>query len=226
MARKLTSRTNIDDYRIVLASGSPRRQAILDMLGIAYLARAVNVDERRLPDEPPETAVQRLAWSKAKAALPCRGVVVAADTVVVLDGEILGKPRDAAEAWNALRRLRGRRHEVITGLAIVNPSAHLAHVSSHLTAVWMRDYGDSEIADYIAAGDPFDKAGSYAIQSESFRPVARIEGCYLNVVGLPACGLMEGLRSVGALALGNDPARVCEMCARCAAAGKSVQFTE
>ncbi len=215
------------DRQLILASSSPRRQAILDMLGIAYSVRVVNVDERRLPDESPVAAARRLAWSKARAVPPSSGcIVVGADTVVVLDGDVLGKPRGAAEARRMLERLRGHRHEVITGLAVINSTAGLVRISSHVTTVWMRDYLDREIADYIAGGDPFDKAGAYAIQSESFHPVARIEGCYLNVVGLPACGLIEGLRSVAPYITYNDPVDVCQACAECAAVGRNVQFTE
>lgn len=167
------------------------------MLGIEHETRVVDVDETALPGEAPEARARRVAEMKASAALVDRqGVAIGADTIVVLDGQALGKPGDADEARSMLERLRGRRHEVVTGVAVVNSETGSRYVTTVTTTVWMRDYGDDEIAAYVAQGEPFDKAGSYAIQSESFRPVARIQGCYLNVVGLPACELIQGLRLI------------------------------
>lgn len=201
---------------VILASGSPRRRAIFNMLGLPYRAVAVHIDESVLPGETPVAAVRRLAWSKAQAALSVAGgIVIGADTIVVLDEEILGKPAGDAEARDMLERLRGRQHEVITGLAILNGDDQTTGVSSTVTTVWMRDYSDQDIASYIACNGPFDKAGGYAIQSASFRPVERIDGCYLNVVGLPVCGLIVGLRLIAPGVTWSGSAELRQQCAGC-----------
>lgn len=184
-----------DSCQLVLASASPRRREILGRLGLPFSVRPVAVDESVLPGEDAEQAAWRLALAKA-VAVAGRGVVVAADTLVVDQGEALGKPEGAEEAFAMLRRLRAREHEVITGLAILDPDGRRGYISTTRTRVWMRPYADEEIAAYVAAGEPFDKAGAYAIQSTAFRPVARCEGCYLNVVGLPLCEVVKGLREI------------------------------
>ena len=139
--------------------------------------------------------------------------IVAADTAVVDGDDILGKPADEADAAAMLRRLRGRPHAVLTGVAVLD--AHTGHMASTVvrTVVHMRAFSDAEIAAYIASGDPMDKAGAYAIQNRTFAPVERIEGCYANVVGLPLCALGCLLRRLGA-----SPVSGRDLAARCTAA--------
>src|SRR6266545_4655384 len=178
--------------RLILASASPRRRQILYALGMPFESMDVAVDETPEHDEAPEAIAKRLAAAKADAgwARQPDAIVIGADTVVAFEGESLGKPRDVDEALAMLRRLRGRMHRVITGVAVQIPHG-TSRVGPSLTQdiditeVWMRDYGNDEMEDYVATGDPFDKAGSYAIQHPTFRPVERISGCFLNVVGLP-----------------------------------------
>jgi septum formation protein len=183
--------------RLVLASGSPRRRELLAQAGFEFTARAADVDERARAGEDPVAYVTRLAREKARAVFTgfrVQGsgfgdqesgdiVVLGADTTVVLDGEILGKPRDAADAARMLRALSGRTHRVITGVAVV--SAERAEVAAEITAVKFADIGDGEIAAYVASGEPMDKAGAYGIQGRAAKWIPRIEGCYFNVVGLP-----------------------------------------
>lgn len=185
--------------QLLLASNSPRRRQLLSLAGYAFTATAADIDESPLPGEPPADYVLRLAREKAAAARRNAGdslPVLAADTTVALDGEILGKPGDDAEAADMLRRLRAREHQVYTALALVTPSGE---VFSDLccTQVSMRAYTALEMDDYIAGGDPLDKAGAYAIQHPGFHPVERIAGCYANVVGLPLCQLESLLRQAG-----------------------------
>jgi septum formation protein len=181
--------------RFILASGSPRRRELLASLGILFEVIKPDIDETQ-QQEAPLDYVRRLSIEKARAVaakLEQPALVLAADTVVilaadtigVLDGDILGKPADADYARTMLRRLRGRDHTVCTALTLLQ--AHTSHIQTELTltTVHMRNYSDGEIEAYIATGDPFDKAGSYAIQHEGFHPVARIEGSHTNVVGLP-----------------------------------------
>ena len=186
--------------RVVLASASPRRRQILSLLGIPFDCAAVDVDETPLAGEAPKDLALRLAIAKAEAgAAQFRGaVVLGADTVVELGGESLGKPRSAAEAVEMLHRLRGARHRVMTGVALSSRRTSGTPTAARLatTDVWMRQYSDEEIRDYVETGDPFDKAGSYAIQDATFRPVHRVSGCYLNVVGFPLPDVYELLRSV------------------------------
>lgn len=153
----------------------------------------------------------RLARAKA-LSVPVQAAetaIVAADTLVVLDGRVLGKPEDAASARGVLAALRGRQHQVVTGLAVLPPAAQTPIVDVVETQVWMRQYGDDEMAAYIARGEPLDKAGSYAIQDPLFDPVERIEGCYANVMGLPLCHLFVALGRIG-LAPPAAPQRACE----------------
>lgn len=184
---------------ITLASTSPRRRELLARLGVRFEVRPAQIDERPLSGEDPETTAKRVALAKAEAAasIGAKGIVLGADTVVVLDGTVLGKPRDKDEALGMLRALRGRGHEVITGVALLNTENGRAYVAAVTTKVWMRDYSEKEMAAYVASGDPYDKAGGYAIQNTLLRPVRRIEGCYFNVVGLPLCEAIKGLIEVG-----------------------------
>jgi septum formation protein len=195
---------------IVLASVSPRRRELLGLLGLPFTVRTVEVDETARPGETPEVLVARLSATKAAVVAHNLkdGLVVAADTVVALEGEILGKPRDAAHAVEMLRRLRDRMHSVHSGVTVVDVASGRATIHLSDTAVWMRDYDDAEIETYVAGGDPLDKAGAYAIQHADFRPVARIQGCFTGVVGLPLGALSDGLAHFG-VALPVDLAAVC-----------------
>jgi len=184
---------------IVLASGSPRRQELLARLGLPFEVCAADVDESPLPGEAAETLARRLSLAKAHAVTPTRprALIVAADTLVVVDQDVLGKPADEREAYTMLARLRGRAHHVLTGLALVDLARQRESVEVVMTRVTMRDYSDAEIHRYIATGDPMDKAGAYAIQATDLNPVARIEGSYTNVVGLPLCALYRRLQAWG-----------------------------
>jgi septum formation protein len=178
---------------LVLASGSPRRHQLLAELGVTFDVRPADVDETPRPGEDAEALVRRLAVDKAEAGLataPERPVVVlAADTLVAVEGEVLGKPADAADATRMLRTLSGTRHQVLTGVAVatadVTGTASSLSVEVATTHVHMAPWTDDEIAAYVASGEPMDKAGSYAIQEVGDRKVTRIEGSFDNVVGLP-----------------------------------------
>lgn len=193
--------------RLILASGSPRRRQLLSLVGLPFVVKAAGVDEGPLAGEAPVELVERVSQAKARAVASPRPdeLVVAADTIVVLDEEILGKPADAREAVGMLRALRARSHVVYTGVAVWHASAQRMVYELGESTVWMRDYADKEIRDYVATGDPFDKAGAYAIQHPHFDPVARVEGCGLNVMGLPLCHLGRGLASLGVVIPANLP---------------------
>ncbi len=183
-----------------LASNSPRRRQLLSLTGWNFSVRPVDIDERPLPGELPPDYVLRLAESKARAAgaLASPGELILAADTTVADGErILGKPGDAAEARAMLQSLRGREHVVYTAIAIFDPAA--VHLVTDLCAahVLMRGYTDVEIDTYIASGDPFDKAGAYAIQNQGFHPVERVSGCYACVVGLPLCQVVRAMAQFG-----------------------------
>ncbi|MHB1130929.1 MAG: Maf family protein [Chloroflexota bacterium] len=202
---------------LVLASASPRRREILGALGLPFVVRAADVDETPTAGESPAATVCRLAVAKARAVTlePEERFVIAADTMVVLEGEVLGKPADPAEATTMLCRLRARPHEVISGVAVLDHAGGRLAADALTTRVWMRDYADAEIAAYVASGEPFDKAGAYAIQDPVFRPVARLEGCYLNVVGLPLCLLLSLLWEAGASLDPPDPRQIRRLCPHC-----------
>lgn len=170
---------------VVLASASPRRQELLTAAGYSFTVHTADVDETPRPGEAPDHYVARLAEAKARAVLARRpeALVLGADTTVVVDGDILAKPADAADAARMLRRLQGRAHEVLTGVALV--SAGWSRVDVAATRVWFAPMTAAEIDAYVASGEPMDKAGAYAIQGRAARYVTRIEGSYSNVVGLP-----------------------------------------
>lgn len=204
----------------ILASSSPRRRELLGTLGIPFTIRKPDIDETQHSGEAPLDYVQRLSREKAAliaAQIATPATVLAADTVVILgadtlgidaEGQILGKPVDADDAREMLRRLRGRVHQVCTAITL-HPldGAPITRVTR--TDVTMRDYRDAEIDAYIQTGDPFDKAGSYAIQHPVFRPAARIDGCYTNVVGLPLCTLKNMLAAIGWPGFQSVPACDC-----------------
>lgn len=155
------------------------------------------VDETALPNETPQEYVLRVSALKAHAAAQiAQGspLILAADTTVADEGQILGKPATPHEAAQMLKQLRGRTHQVYTGLAVLDALTGRLEQEVSITDVPMREYSDEEIAAYVATGDPFDKAGGYAIQNSTFRPVQTRTGCYANVVGLPLCHLLKILR--------------------------------
>ncbi len=196
---------------LILASASPRRHQLFSLLGVPFSSLTADVEENRGQGEKPEEMVCRLSWAKAGALAEdySERLIVAADTTVVLDGQVLGKPADADEASAMLRRLRGREHLVFSGLAALSPSTGQQATELAQTTVWMRPYSDEEISRYVASGDPLDKAGAYAIQHQEFNPVAHIEGCYASVMGLPLCHLARALIRLG-LTLPVDVPRVCQ----------------
>ena len=170
---------------IVLASRSPRRSELLVAAGISFEVLAADIDETPHTNEAPEAYVERLAIEKASAVLALRPgtTVIGADTTVVIDGQILGKPADAQDATDMLRLLQGRPHDVFTGVAVASASGVLAAVAH--TRVWFRVMTDEDISWYVASGQPMDKAGAYGIQGLASRFIDRIDGSYTNVVGLP-----------------------------------------
>jgi septum formation protein len=182
--------------RLVLASASPRRRELLAAAGIVFDVDAVDVDESLLDGESPAAYVERLAHLKARTVLVRHpaAAVLGADTTVVVDGHVLGKPENDAEAADMLRRLSGRAHEVLTGIALLTGTGACAHVEC--TKVWMTALSALDIQRYVASGEPRDKAGAYAIQGRASRFVTRIEGSYSNVVGLPVSAVVALLRHV------------------------------
>jgi nucleoside triphosphate pyrophosphatase len=185
--------------RLILASNSPRRRELLQNAGFEFDVRPGGIEEIRLPGEPPEEFARRLARDKAldvAARSSPSSLVLGADTVVAINGEILEKPVDAADAARMLHTLSGRTHRVITGVCIVRAPATVLAWTHETTSVAFRNLTDDEIEDYIASGEPFDKAGGYAIQGLASRFVPRIEGCYFNVVGLPIPRVYEILKDI------------------------------
>ena len=180
---------------LVLASQSPRRAEILRQAGIPFLVRAAPVDETPRPDEKPEYYVLRLAEVKALAipAAPDE-TVLGADTTVVIDGRMLGKPEDAADARRMLEALSGRRHEVLTGICLRRGTELIRDCA--VTQVWFTALSAHEIEEYVASREPMDKAGAYAIQGLASKFIERIEGCYFNVVGLPVALVYRHIRGV------------------------------
>jgi septum formation protein len=169
---------------LVLASQSPRRAEILRQAGIPFVVRAAPVVETPLSQETPEDYVRRLAEAKARAVLAATDeIVLGADTTVVVDGEILAKPVDAGDARRMLALLSGRRHEVLTGICLQRGEEQICDCAA--TAVWFAPMSAPEIDDYVASGEPMDKAGAYAVQGAASKFIPRIEGCYYNVMGLP-----------------------------------------
>jgi nucleoside triphosphate pyrophosphatase len=213
---------------LFLASTSPRRRQLLAEAGIAFELFPVPVDEDRLTEEytgPLDRLGEYLACQKADAAEKAllaagkRGLVLAADTTVLLEGVSLAKPRDLEEGERMLRALRGREHIVATGVALARPDAGHLISGTAATRVLMRDYGDDEITGYVATGDSLDKAGGYSILHPGFAPVERIAGCHLGVVGLPVC-IVASLLGRGPLpgdATGQEcaPGRCCPWSALC-----------
>jgi septum formation protein len=182
--------------KIVLASTSPRRLELLRGLGLKVNVVGSRVKESKFSIKNPEKLAKTLALTKARevARRTKNGLVIGADTIVVLKGKILGKPKDSKEAKSMLRELSGRTHEVLTGLAVVDASSGKTVVDFVRTKVKFRKLTKEEISNYVATDKPFDKAGAYAIQEKAGLFVEKIDGCYFNVVGLPLARLAEILK--------------------------------
>jgi septum formation protein len=180
---------------LVLASASPRRQELLRSAGFAFEVQPADIPENALPGEDAKKCAERLAREKALAVALQRphDTVLGADTIVAVDGQLLGKPADTADAARMLRLLSGRDHEVITGVCLVVKGQPF--VASEITRVTVDRITDQEIADYVATGEPMDKAGAYAIQGIASRWIPRIEGDYSNVVGLPVALVYRLIRA-------------------------------
>lgn len=188
--------------KLILASASPRRAEILRSAGLSFEIAAANVDETPLANEPPEQLVRRLALAKAEAEIHARAtgegaIVLGADTIVLVGDQILGKPGTSARAIEMLRELQGREHRVITGVAVIAGASGKSLSGTESTTVWFDPMTDREIADYVATGEPLDKAGAYAIQGIASRYISKIEGDYFNVVGLPIARVWKMLRRLG-----------------------------
>jgi septum formation protein len=179
--------------KLVLASQSPRRREILERAGFEFTVRIAGVPEEPAPGETPVDYVRRLSRTKAEAVERLPGeTVLGADTVVVLDEHLLEKPRDAADAARMLRLLSGRGHTVVTGICLV--SDHGAAVAHEETRVYFSTLSEAEIEEYVASGEPVDKAGAYAIQGLASKFITRIDGDYFNVVGLPVALVYSTLK--------------------------------
>ena len=190
-----------DENAIVLASESTRRVDILRTLGISFSIMPPGIDERRKPYESPKDYVLRMSYEKARKVgdlFPDKWII-GADTVVVHKGRVLGKPKTDADAVAMLKRLRANWHKVFTGYCILNASKQIAYQDVAETKVFIKDLTDDEIAKYVGTSEPFDKAGSYAVQGRGGYMVKEIKGSYTNVVGLPICEITEALLSLGIL---------------------------
>lgn len=195
---------------LILASSSPRRKELLGKISIPFEVIDSDVDENTDPGSSPDAAAALLANRKALAVAeqyPDQ-IVVAADTIIDFRGKALGKPADDSDAAGMLRELRGKRHYVITGMALFKGDEGLRIVRTVSTEVWMKQYSEQEINDYVESGEPRDKAGSYAIQGSGGRLVESVRGCYNNVVGLPLCETVELLRIAG---VGILPEGICQL---------------
>ena len=186
--------------KLILASSSPRRAEILANAGLPFSVLSSAVDESPYPGESPAALVQRLANAKAdlvtaRAVGPA--IVLAADTIVVLDDRILGKPASLEDARHMLRQLSGRTHSVLTGVALIRLPDGERRQFIESTLVHFRPVTEQEISSYLATEEPLDKAGAYAIQGQAGRYIPRIEGCYFNVVGLPLSRVLTELKFLG-----------------------------
>ena len=187
--------------QFVLASQSPRRHELMQLLGFSFQVMAANVDEDSITTPDPARNVVQTARLKSNeiaarldaAVLPPHTLILAADTTVAFGGKMLNKPANAKEARQMLQQLRDMQHEVHTGFVLLEPGSGREWEGVSTAVVTMRPYANAEIDAYVATGDPMDKAGAYAIQHPQFRPVAHLQGCYCNVMGLPICDLIMAL---------------------------------
>ncbi len=173
--------------KMILCSSSPRRKELLKQLGLEFIVHPSDVDERKIVAHSPREFALKAAFLKAAdvARFYADGIIIAADTIVVVDGRILGKPLNETEARQMLQALSGRKHQVITGLAVWNARTGATLVDTETTDVYFHPLTDTDIEEYIQTGDPMDKAGAYGIQTIGHRFVEKIDGDYYNVVGLP-----------------------------------------
>jgi septum formation protein len=186
--------------KLILASASPRRAEILRAAGFTFTVLSSAVDETPYPNESPQEHVQRLAAAKAElvaARAVGPAIVIAADTVVTLEGKILGKPRSTEDARKMLEHLSGRTHSVLTGVTLIRLPDAESRSFLESTAVHFARLSEDDIVQYLATEEPYDKAGSYAIQGRAGRYIPRVEGCYFNVVGLPLARLTRALAELG-----------------------------
>jgi len=199
---------------LILASSSPRRRELLALGGWAFTLQPVDVVEIPQTDESPADFVRRMSHVKAQSAAVGLGpgaFVIGADTIVVLEGRIIGKPADGRAALKILGQLRGRRHAVLTGLTVIDTTTQQRYIELVRSLVPMRAYDDAEMKAYVESGDPLDKAGAYAIQHPEFQPVdrERFADCFANVMGLPLCHLLRRLRRLGVEPV-NDLPGMCQ----------------
>jgi nucleoside triphosphate pyrophosphatase len=186
--------------QVVLASASPRRRELLSLVLDAFIVKTSEVDESEFLVDASTGSIIRAALAKARDVAEGFGagsIIIGSDTVISFMGQLLGKPEDEAHAEVILKHLRGEVHEVITGVAILGPSSSQEYLFHESTRVRMKDYTDREIQDYIASGEPMDKAGAYAIQGIGRKLVHSIKGCYPNVVGFPLCAVVKYLNLAG-----------------------------
>lgn len=188
---------DLSTLKVILASQSPRRTDLLDLIGVAHEVKPANVDESYVGGEQPEAHAERLARAKAESIATGLSelLVIAADTIVVIDGKVLGKPNDATDAARMLKTLSGRRHVVMTAVAVAYRGQTVSNIER--VSVNFRELGDDEIERYIATGEPMDKAGAYGIQGYGATIVRRIEGDYFAVMGLSLVRLVELLVQIG-----------------------------
>lgn len=185
--------------KIILASQSPRRRMLLNMLGLDFVSIAADADESFYPGEQAQPGAERMARQKALAVARNlnEGLVIAADTVVCCEGEIMGKPLNEEDAFLKLSRLSGKAHQVITAICIIDTEESGMDLESELTTVYFRDLTPQEINGYIKSGEAMDKAGAYGIQGLASVFVEKIDGCYFNVVGMPLTRLYKALKRRG-----------------------------
>ena len=185
--------------KLILASASPRRQQLLTQVGIPFAIEPANIDERTTPGEAPQDYVLRMAYEKAQRVAQQRpsAFVLGADTIVTIDHQILGKPRDLAEARRMLRSLSGRTHAVMTGLALLHHDRGIVQRDAVSTSVRFRHLSEHDIETYVTIAQPLDKAGAYAIQDSACAFVESFDGCYTNVVGLPVQRTADLMRAAG-----------------------------
>ena len=181
---------------LILASQSPRRRELMGFFKLPFTVRAADIDETMNPTLPPRQEVARVSLAKALAvAAGPEDIVIAADTIVVCDGEVLGKPRNANDACRMLAMLSGKDHQVMTGLSVVRGDTRITH--TEITTIHFRPLSPEEIQAYVATGEPMDKAGAYGIQGGAALFAEGMEGDYYNVMGLPVCRLGQVLRQLG-----------------------------
>jgi septum formation protein len=188
---------DLADLKVVLASSSPRRHQLLELIGVAHEVRAADVDETYIPGEQPDSYAERLARAKAElVSVDNRGaLLIGADTIVVVDGKVLGKPRDENDAARMLGMLSGRAHDVMTAVAVSHEGRTASAVEK--VSVTFRDLSDEEITSYIATGEPMDKAGAYGIQGYGATIVRRIDGDFFAVMGLSLMRVVELMAQLG-----------------------------